>query len=52
MEPASRGQDHSLTLLCSFCHIGIHGGAVQGFYITPELEDGELLPGAWLGPPG
>lgn len=41
-----------LTLLSRFSHIGLHGGALQGFDITPELEDGELLSGAWLGPPG
>lgn len=46
MRPESRGQGHCLTLLCGLCHIGFHGGAVQDFYITPELEDGELLPGA------
>lgn len=41
-----------LTLLGGLSHIGLHRGAVQGFDITPELEDGELLSRACLGPPG
>ena len=31
-------------------HIGLHRGAVQGFDVTPELEDGELLSRACLAP--
>ena len=41
-----------LTLLGGFGHKGLHRGAIQGFNVTPELEDGELLSMAWLGPPG
>ena len=43
-------QGHCLTLLSCLSYIGLHGGAVQGFDVTPELEDGELLSRACLVP--
>lgn len=45
-------QGHHLTLLSGLGHVGLHGGAVQGFHKTPELEDRELLSRPWLGPSG